>query len=183
MPVSWTENNLAPVQSGASFGYSADDPPVFTARITPNRSLSRRGFAKLMLLIWGLASLPLLALLGTSALWIMLGFLSVALAALWYFIERNYHDGTLYEELLLWPDHIAVNRYNPRSDDQNWHANLYWTSLHMRPEGGPVENYLTLRGNARTIELGAFLSPSERHDLYEELARKLARAKTFQHAR
>ena len=32
-------------------------------------------------------------------------------------------------------------------------------------QDSPIENYLTLEGNQRTIELGAFLSPEERIEL------------------
>jgi uncharacterized membrane protein len=43
----------------------------------------------------------------------------------------------------------------------------------MLAEGGPVENYVTMRGNGRTVEIGAFLSPDERLDLYRELMQLL----------
>ena len=38
-----------------------------------------------------------------------------------------------------------------------------------------VEKYLTLRGNGREIELGAFLTPGERAALYREIRDALAR--------
>jgi len=183
MPVQWRENNLASEEFGASFDLGPDSQPIFAAYITPNRSLSRRGLARLMLAIWAFVTVPLLALLGTAAFCVILGFLSFAMAALWYFIERNNRDGTLFEELLLWPDRIAVTRFNPRAESQSWHAHPHWTTLNIKAEGGPVENYLTLKGNQRTIELGTFLSPQERRVLYDQLGEKLAQIKTFRHER
>ncbi len=50
--------------------------------------------------------------------------------------------------------------------DQNWQANPHWVEVKLRPEGGPVENYVTPRGNNRTVEIGAFLSPDERQEMY-----------------
>ena len=38
---------------------------------------------------------------------------------------------------------------------------------------GPVANYITLTGNGREVELGAFLSEDERKTLYEELEQLL----------
>ncbi len=177
MPVIWTENSRAPAETGALLREGTQDAPLCRVRITPNRSLPRRGFAWFLLIIWGLLMLPLLSLLGSMALWIMLSFVLGVLLALWYFIERNYHDGTLSEELTLWPNRIAVKRYSPRHPDQIWEANPYWTTLNIRAEGGPVEQYLTLKGDGREIELGAFLSPDERQDLYSALTRVLAQTK------
>ena len=43
-------------------------------------------------------------------------------------------------------------------------------------EDGRIEKYLTLQGNGREIELGAFLSPWERETLHAELGAALAAA-------
>ena len=44
----------------------------------------------------------------------------------------------------------------------------------MHQQGGPVPWYVTLTGNGRTVEIGAFLSEYERRVLYGELASALA---------
>jgi uncharacterized membrane protein len=44
----------------------------------------------------------------------------------------------------------------------------------LHEKGGPVPQYLTLRGAGREVELGAFLSEDERLALRAELRRKLA---------
>jgi uncharacterized membrane protein len=55
---------------------------------------------------------------------------------------------------------------------RRWHANPAWVRLSLF-ENGRVEKYLTLKGNGREIELGAFLSPPERAALYADLAAAL----------
>ncbi len=155
--------------------------PLASVILRPSRSLPRRGFAWLLLITWALLLLPLIPLLGTAALWVMLPFLLAVLLALWLSFERSYRDGELCEELILWPEMIHVHRHNPRAAAQSWQASPYWTRLKLTPEGGPVENYLTLRGNGREIELGAFLSPEERADLYDRLGDELARARAPVH--
>jgi uncharacterized membrane protein len=47
----------------------------------------------------------------------------------------------------------------------------------MHGKRGPVENYLTLSGSDRTVEIGAFLSPEERVALHGELQSAFARAR------
>ena len=97
----------------------------------------------------------------------------MTLALIWYFLERSYGDGRLREVLSIWDDHVELVRLNPRGPKQEWEANPHWVKVEIRPEGGPVENYVTLRGNQRTVEVGAFLSPEERDDLYHDLLREL----------
>jgi uncharacterized membrane protein len=41
--------------------------------------------------------------------------------------------------------------------------------VHLHQTGGPVENYLTLRGGDREVEIGAFLDAKERLALYGEI--------------
>lgn len=173
MPAIWTYNEKAPVTAGA-FSESGDaPPPLARALLRPNRSLSRSGLAWLLVVLWGFLMVPLFPLLGVGAFWVMLPFVLGAVAALWYFIERNNKDGALYEELLLWHDSVSVTRHAPGKAVQCWQANPFWVSVTLKAAGGPVDNYLTLRGNGREIELGAFLSPEERATLRGEVERAL----------
>lgn len=170
----------APASSGAFFDAACPArPPVFRIVLRPHRSMSRAGFALLLLVAWGGFLIPLSMLLGTAALWGMLPFALGTLGLLWALVNRNYADAALCEELSLWPELIRVDRFNPRGPSQHWQANPYWVRLHLFPEGGPVENYLTLKGGGREIELGAFLSPEERADIHRDLSRWLGRLGSF----
>ena len=82
---------------------------------------------------------------------------------------------SLREELRLWPDLVTVVRREPDGRERRWHANPFWVRLHLRD--AHVEKYLTLEGNGREIELGAFLSPGEREALHADLLAALARAR------
>jgi uncharacterized membrane protein len=176
VPVVCKKIETASGKSGAVWRSGED--PVAAALLRPNRSLPRVGFAWLLLITWGVLMLPMLPLIGTSSLWALLPFMLAILGALWLSIQRNYRDGDMFEELTVWPDLIKVHRHNPRREAQEWQANPYWTSLNIRAEGGPVENYITLKGAGREIELGAFLSPEERVELHMDLQAALVRAKS-----
>ena len=117
-------------------------------------------------------SLPLIALLGTMALWVLLPHLGLVLVLLWGLIRRNDRDRTLCEELKIWSDLITVHRRNPRAPDQFWQANPYWTTVQIR-YNPDVENYLTLKGSGREIEIGAFLTPHERQELRDRIEEAL----------
>lgn len=166
-------------RSGAGAGapapdpFERDDPPIMWVTLRPNRSLTpAMGTALMALLAAGLA-MPLVGLAGTKVAWGLLPFLVAAFVALYVALRRNQQDGRLSEELKLWSDLITVVRREPRGAVLRWHANPFWVRLNLEPEAR-VENYLTLRGNGREIELGAFLSPWERETLYRDLKTALA---------
>jgi uncharacterized membrane protein len=154
--------------------FARSDPPVLALTLWPHRSLSRRGFAWVIALVGAGLMLPLLPLAGTAAAWGLLPFLAAMLLAVYAALRRSYADGRLVEELRLWPDLITVERREPRGRIRRWHANPLWVQLRLHPDAR-VEDYLTLRGNGREIELGAFLAPWERVALHGELAAALGR--------
>ena len=154
------------------------EAPLLALSLRPNRSLSQRGVTWVMALVALGLVMPLVPLGGTGAGWGMLPFLVAALAGLAWAFRRSFEDGRLIEEFRLWPDLVTVERIEPNGTVQRWHANPFW----VRPrliENAPVEKYLTLTGNGREIELGAFLSPGERVELFDEISAALDRLKTL----
>jgi uncharacterized membrane protein len=97
------------------------------------------------------------------------------LALLYLFLQRSYRDGRILERLTVWEERAELVRHNPRGPEQRWSANLHWVTVHLHPTGGPVQNYVTLRGAGREVEIGAFLTPEEREDLYTRLRTNIRR--------
>lgn len=151
-------------------------PPVYEVTLWPNRSLTPEGFRWLILGAALAFAVPLLAFLGTAALWVMLPIAAGHVALLWWFVRRNTRDGRLTETLRLWPDLVTVERREPSGRVLNWAANPYWVRVALDPDAR-IENYLTLEGGGRRIELGAFLSPSERAALRADLEAALLSAR------
>jgi uncharacterized membrane protein len=139
----------------------------------PYRSLTRRGFVIFIAITATLITLPLLATIGSPVLWGLLPFLMLAVAGVWYALHRNYKDAEIVEDLRLATDQISVTRHGPRGKLQTWKANPYWVRVTLHATGGPVPNYLTLKGDGREVELGAFLSEDERIRLHDDLQRAL----------
>lgn len=152
-------------------------PPAEDGRhlhIWPYRSLPRRGQAAFLGATIALTAVPLAAALGSPALWFLLPFFLIALAALWYALDRSFRDAEIVEDLTLAPDRITLTRHGPRGRCQAWEANPHWVRPVLHETGGPVPNYLTLQGGPREVELGAFLSEAERITLRDELRAALA---------
>ena len=143
-----------------------------TLTLWPHHSLGPRGFVwTIGLLSLGL-TLPLTALLGHAMLWVILTFVAGTVAMVWLAIRRNQADRSILETLRLSPDTIQLTRQC--RDLQSWEANPHWVSLTLYETGGPVPVYLTLSGNGREVEIGAFLTPEERRSLRQDLARRLS---------
>ena len=123
---------------------------------------------------FGLIILPLFPLLGTNVLWGLLPFLMITIAAVWVALSRSYHDRNILETLTVTRDDVHLIRRNPKGYHQEWDCNVYWAKLSIYTTGGPVANYITLTGNGREVEIGAFLSEDERPALYSELSGFLA---------
>ena len=165
MPFRWTEDTR---------------PKTERLQIWPHRSLTVDGFVWFIGITAVAFCIPLLPLLGTVVLWGILPFLLLTLFGIWYGIRRNQRDLAMQEVLTLAQDRMALTRFNPREDAQHWEANPYWVEVCLHKSEGPVENYVTLRGNEREVEIGAFLSPEERVELHAQLQDRLSRLRRTQ---
>lgn len=148
-------------------------------RLWPHNALAPSGFVTVIALSAAVLALPLVALLGSTVLWGILPFALLALWALWHAIRRNWRDRSVVEEMTLSRRELHLRRIDPRGPVQEWRADPHWVALHLTPGGGPVEQYLTLTGGGREVELGAFLTPGERVALHDELADLLIRLKGY----
>ena len=139
----------------------------------PHRSLDQRGFVWFVGLTAALIAVPLLGILGSPVVWALLPFLLTAIWAIWFALRKNGRDRDIVEDLRLGRERITLVRHGPRGLRQDWEANPYWLRVSLHETGGPVPNYLTLKGEGREVELGAFLSEEERVALRAELQSRL----------
>ncbi|SMX50276.1 DUF2244 domain-containing protein [Maliponia aquimaris] len=163
MPYQWTPPSLDGAQE---------------LQLWPHNSLSAEGFAAMVMGFFLFASIPLYSVIGTAVLWGLLPFMLMATAALYYAIRRNQRDRRILEVLTLTPENTRLIRTNPRGETQDWESNTYWVKVACHERGGPVPYYITLKGNGREVEIGAFLSEDERKALYSDLSdavRRVAR--------
>ena len=152
---------------------TARGAPRLRLILTPYKSLTPEGFVWFIGITAGLISLPLLSIMDTSIFWGLLPFLAAAVWGIWAALKRSWRDMDLYEDVLIWDDLIRIERHDPRKKIRDWEANPHWVKPHLHTNGGPVPNYLTLTGGHREVELGAFLTPSERSALKDTLERAL----------
>lgn len=154
------------------------DGPEQRLHLWPHRSLTQRGFVWFIGVTAALIAVPLIATIGSPVLWALLPFLVAAVWAIWFALRKNGRDRDIVEDLVLTPGQVTLTRHGPRGRRQDWEANPYWLRVTLHKTGGPVPNYLTLKGEGREVELGAFLSEEERVALKEELEARLHRLRS-----
>jgi len=153
--------------------------PDWTLRLWPHNALGPRGFVAVIGLSAAVLALPLVAVLGHAALWGLMPFAVIVLAGLWLALRRNWADRSVIEEMRLSRAGMYLRRFEPRGPVREWSADPAWVAVRLIPRGGPVEQYLTLTGGGREVELGAFLTPEERIALHDDLSRLLLRLKSY----
>lgn len=175
MPYEWHEIDAeAPAVSGAS----AHSGIGYRLTLWPYRSLPRRGFVIFIAATAMMFLAPLMAVLGTATLWVLLPFMAGAIAVIWWALQRSYRDGEVLEELTLTRHRITLTHRQKGKPAREWEANPFWVRVTLYPGDRPVPHYLTLKGNDREVELGAFLSEEERVSLSADLKDRLARINT-----
>lgn len=156
------------------YQWTTAEPDTRLLRLWPYRSLSRRGFVIFIGSTATLVALPLLTVLGSPVLWGLLPFFILAVGGMYWALERSYRDAEITEELLLSPALARLRRIGPGKKRQEWDANPHWVRVELHATGGPVPQYITLRGGPREVELGTFLSEEERVLLAQELRQAFA---------
>ena len=156
MPYAWTTSN---------------DEKDLT--LWPHQSMTPQGFTWFIGGTAVMLALPLFAVLGSPVVWVLLAFFAAAVAGVWRAIAANQTDRSLREELHVDDERVTLAHIPARGSRLEWEANPYWVTVNLRADG-PVENYLTLRGGGREVEIGRFLTPEERAALHGELADALS---------
>lgn len=151
------------------------DRPVYQATLWPNQSLTHRGYLIALLAAGAGFALPLLGLIGTGIFWLIAIFVFIPFLALRFAFRQNARALRIEERLQIWRDEVRIERRDPNGRIRRWQCDPMRLRLHLHKDG-KVEEYLTLAGGGREIELGAFLAPEERLALADEIENGLNRA-------
>jgi len=136
-------------------------PELFSALLTPHRSLNRAGFLAVMAFIGVVSFAAGLAFLLMGA-WPVLGFFGLDVLAIYWAFRINFRRAKASEEIRVTPSELFVRRISHRGHVMEFVLNPLWVQLDRKshPEYGIEKLYLVSRG--RRIAIGSFLSPDEK---------------------
>lgn len=155
---------------------SVDEPTIFSAEITPHRSLSGAGFLAAML-VFTAASLALVVMFLTAGAWPVAGFLGLDVALVYFAFKVNFRRAEAQEFVRVTPSTLSVRRISHKGEVAEYTLNPLWVRLHRDtdPEYGMRRLVLVSRGKHLTI--AEDLSPLEREAFANALAAAIGEAR------
>ena len=151
-------------------------PELFSALLTPHRSLNRTGFLVLMGFICVVSFVAGIAFLLMGA-WPVFGFFGLDVLAIWWAFRVNFRTARAYEEVRVTPSELRVRQTSHRGHVMEWAFNPLWVRLDQKsdPEFGIERLYLVSRG--RRLTIASFLGPEEKASFAKALMAALQAAK------
>lgn len=152
------------------------EPPIFSAVLTPYRSLGNHGFWLFMaaVTVLSLAAGVVFLVLGA---WPVFGFLGLDVLLVGLAFRANYRSALAYEEVTVTPSALTVRKVSPRGDIAEWSANPLWVRLDrdIHAEFGVQRLCLVARG--RMFQIASFLGPDEKASFATALTAAIHEAK------
>jgi uncharacterized membrane protein len=152
------------------------EPKLFSALITPHRSLNRTGFLVLMAIISGVSFAAGAVFLWMGA-WPVVAFFGLDALVIYWAFRINFRTARAYEEITVTPSELRVRRVSHRGDVAEWVLNPLWVRLEQEAdeEFGIEHLYLVSRG--RRVDVGSFLGPDEKSSFAKALIAALNAAR------
>ena len=162
--------------AGNEFDPELPQPELFSALLTPHRSLSRTGFLVLMAFVCAVSFATGVAFWLMGA-WPVLGFFGLDALAIYWAFRINFRRATASEEISVTPSELRVRRVSHRGHVVEWVLNPLWVQLDQKThaEFGIEKLYLVSRG--RRVSIGSFLGPDEKASFAKALIAALQAAK------
>jgi uncharacterized membrane protein len=162
--------------TGNDFDPVPPEPELFSALLTPHRSLNRTGFLVLM------AFLSVVSFGAGVAFWMMgawpvFGFFGLDILLIYWAFRVNFRRGKATEEISVTSSELRVRRVSHRGHVVEWVLNPLWVQLDQKThaEFGIEKLYLVSRG--RRVSVASFLGPDEKASFAKALLAALQAAK------
>src|SRR6266436_6362472 len=158
------------------FDPTLDQPKLFSARLTPHRSLNRTGFVVVMAFLSFVSFVAGVAFLLMGA-WPVFGFFGLDVLAIYWAFKVNFRRARACEEILVTPSELRVRRVSHRGHVAEWLLNPLWVQIDQKAhaEFGIEKLYLVSRG--RRLAIASFLGPDEKASFIKALNAALQTAR------
>ena len=151
-------------------------PELFSALLTPHRSLNRTGFVMVMAFIGLISFAAGLAFLLMGA-WPVLAVFGLDVLAIYWAFRVNFRRARATEEISVTPSELRVRRVSHRGHVVEFVLNPLWVRLDQvaHEEYGIEKLYLVSKG--RHLAIASFLGPEEKSSFAKALTAALQAAR------
>ena len=152
------------------------EPKIFSAIITPHRSLTPRGFLIFMLCIGALSFISGMSFLLRGA-WPVFGFCGLDVLLVYWAFRANFRSARAYEEVTVTASELTVRKVSHRGGVREWTLNPLWVRLDriVHEEFGVERLFLVSHG--RRLTIAGFLGPAEKASFAHALSDALGEAR------
>jgi len=151
-------------------------PELFSALLTPHRSLNRTGFVVLMAVLSVVSFAAGLAFLLMGA-WPVFGFFGLDVLVIYWAFRINFRRAKASEEIRVTPSELRLRRVSHRGHVVEFVLNPLWVQLDQKThaEYGIEKLYLLSKG--RRVAIASFLGPDEKASFAKALTAALQAAR------
>jgi uncharacterized membrane protein len=152
------------------------EPTLFSAIITPHRSLGGAGFFILMGVVSVVSFAAGMVFLIMGA-WPVFGFFGLDVVLIYWAFRINYRRALAYEEVMVTSTELRVRKVSHRGKVSEWTLNPLWVRLDRdtHAEFGIERLFLVSRG--RKLPIAGCLSPPEKASFAAALGAAIGEAK------
>ena len=151
-------------------------PELFSALLTPHRSLNHTGFVVVMSFV-SVVSFAAGIVFCWMGAWPVLGFFGLNVLVIYWAFRINFRRASASEEITVTPSELRIRRISHRGHVVEWVLNPLWVQLDQTSdeEFGIERLYLVSRG--RRVSIASFLGPDEKASFAKALVAALHAAR------
>lgn len=149
---------------------------IFSALLTPHRSLNRTGFLAVMLFVSVVSFVTGLVFLMMGA-WPVFGFFGLDVLVIWWAFKVNFRTARASEEIVVTPSELRVRRVSHRGHVAEWTFNPLWVRLDQEVDEDFGLEHLYLISRGHRLQIAGFLGPEEKTSFYKGLVQALNAAR------
>ena len=157
----------------------APEPVLFSALLTPHRSLNRTGFVLVMAFLSAISFAAGVAFLMMGA-WPVFGFFGLDVLAIYWAFKINYRRARASEEISVTPSELRVRRISHRGHVMEWKLNPLWVQLDQIVARG-IRHRATLSGLQGPAGVDRKLSGPGRKGQFFQVLKGWARGRPARH--
>lgn len=156
--------------------FATPDPAIFSAVVTPYRSLDRTGFLIVMAAVSIISFVAGTVFLLMGA-WPVFGFFGLDVLLVYFAFRANYRAAAAYEEVTVTSGELRVRKVSHRGRTSEWTFNPLWVRLEREhhEEFGLQGLFVVSRG--QRLPVADVLSPQERESFATALAAAIGEAR------
>ncbi|HSV24171.1 MAG TPA: DUF2244 domain-containing protein [Xanthobacteraceae bacterium] len=152
------------------------EPALFSAVVTPHRSLNGVGFLIVMAAVGGISFAAGLVFLLLGA-WPVFGFFGLDVLLIYWAFRANYRAAAAFEEVTVTASELRVRKVSHRGKTSEWSFNPLWVRLDRESHEEFGIERLFLVSHGRRLPIASLLGPQEKEGFAAALGAAIGAAK------